>query len=125
MDADWLYRDFALPEESEKRTVLNFSLMSASKEYSVLHNSAPRSLVLSDKTQNLSVPCSEPEVLFADTKVIRYSCWVDSEGFASFMRSAENPLIQMEFSSGETAHFVPVNNNFGEHLSYFRLVIRP
>lgn len=116
-EGDWLFRTFPLENESESRTVFNFSL----KYDKLAVGRMPLERVyLVSGAENSRVNCRELEILFSNHKEDRYTSWVPSGEFTEFMLSAEEVELLLIFS-GSTDVLLP-SAEFDEHRYYFKQV---
>lgn len=118
ISVDFLYRDHALEGEEDSRTVANFSIRS--KDDALIHKQILEALYLTDGGGR-EYELKEIKKLFAERDRIRYTSWISSQDFSSYMRSFEDPALKLIQSGGEHT-LLPVNKDFERYGEYFIIV---
>ncbi len=118
MDADVLFRSYALENEQEAMTIFNFTLRSG--DPAILHGNPVVSLALCNGDSEVVHP-EGVEVLFTDRGMVRYTSFMSSSDFSAYMNSCEEPVIMLETARG-SFKFVSKSGAFYEHIDYFKTV---
>ncbi len=119
IDADWLYRNFALDDEPGKpRTILNFSLFYTSG----LFRTVPRQIALTAGSEKIIIPSEQIEIIYRDRGKTRYTAWLTSPEAESFIKGASvnQPKLSLEYD--KAYDFYP-DETFNQHIDYFLEVI--
>lgn len=120
LEGDWLYRTFALEDETQPITLFNFSLYTPEPSYREL----PERIILCTDQISIEIPQSRIELVYPDRGKSRYSSQLRSRDFDRYMSTMDPESVSICLDLGDVRliTFYPTEA-FRQHHEYFRQVL--